>query len=167
MCFFKEPTPLQTFKVAHSLPAGLQLLYLLALQAQATLDPSYQAAMQRLINFFTTQVIGKCQFSLEGMLYAGNDATLPVSSSGVFFPAASWLRAFFHDAGTFVKSASEGGPKGETDHDCAVLHLGPWQLQLLCVWPAGSGASPLSSQQKPWLCCVSLWLSSLSFHVPP
>jgi hypothetical protein len=115
---FREPTPLQTFKVANFLPAGLQLLYLLTLQAQATLDPSYLAAMERLINSLTTQVIGKCQFSLKGMLYPGNDATLPVNSSGVFFPAASWLRAFFHDAGTFIKSASKGGPKGETGHDC-------------------------------------------------
>jgi hypothetical protein len=57
-------------------------------------------------------VLGTCQFSLEGMRY--NKVDIPkVNSTGVFFPAASWLRAFFHDAGTFIKSASKGGPKGE------------------------------------------------------
>jgi len=83
------------------------------LQAHATLDPSYLAAMKALIDDLTA-VIGKCQFSLEGMKYANNDATL-VNSSSVFFPSASWLRALFHDAGTFIKSPSQGGPKGEQD----------------------------------------------------
>jgi hypothetical protein len=68
--------------------------------------------MKRLIEFFG-QAIGKCQFSMEGMKYADSEARIPVSSSGVFFPAASWLRAFFHDAGTYIKSPSQGGPKGE------------------------------------------------------
>lgn len=66
-----------------------------------------------------TSVIGKCQFSLEGMKYANNDATVLVNSSSVFFPSASWLRAFFHDAGTFIKSPAKGGPKGEQDSLCS------------------------------------------------
>jgi hypothetical protein len=58
-------------------------------------------------------VIGTCQFSLEGMRYNDNNGQpLPVNSAGVFFPAGSWLRAFFHDAGTFIKQPSKGGPKG-------------------------------------------------------
>jgi hypothetical protein len=68
--------------------------------------------LRALVTFFTN-AIGKCHFSLEGMKYADNDLTIPITSSGVFFPAASWLRAFFHDAGTFVKSPSQGGPKGK------------------------------------------------------
>jgi hypothetical protein len=41
-----------------------------------------------------------------------NNTRIVVSSDGVFFPAASWLRAFFHDAGTFIKPPTKGGPKG-------------------------------------------------------
>lgn len=68
--------------------------------------------MKALIAFLRTSV-GKCQFSIEGMFYADPNAFIPVNSAGVFFPAAAWLRAFFHDAGTFVKSPSQGGPKGK------------------------------------------------------
>lgn len=57
-------------------------------------------------------VLGTCQFSLEGMQYNPAEV-LTVNSTSVFFPAASWLRAFFHDAGTFIKQPSKGGPKGE------------------------------------------------------
>jgi len=74
---------------------------------------SYAAAIQALIKDFE-RVVGKCQFSIEGMQYANNDATILVNSAGVFFPAASWLRAFFHDAGTFIKNPAQGGPKGES-----------------------------------------------------
>jgi hypothetical protein len=41
-----------------------------------------------------------------------NNTRIIVNSDSVFFPAASWLRAFFHDAGTFIKTPSRGGPKG-------------------------------------------------------
>lgn len=95
-------------------------------QAKATLDPSYQLAMQALVASFNT-TIGKCQFSLEGMRYTDPDAIISVSSSGVFFPAASWLRAFFHDAGTFIKSPSKGGPKGEGG-----LHNAVWNRAHPC-----------------------------------
>jgi hypothetical protein len=74
--------------------------------------------------------IGKCQFSIEGMKYADPDAIIPVNSSSVFFPAGSWLRAFFHDAGTFVKSPSQGGPKGEGGQHHALMS----PLQSLLCW---------------------------------
>jgi hypothetical protein len=41
-----------------------------------------------------------------------NNTRIIVNSDGVFFSAAAWLRAFFHDAGTFIKTPSRGGPKG-------------------------------------------------------
>lgn len=56
-------------------------------------------------------IIG-CQISARGMRYAIN--TDPdVFSASVVYPAAAWLRAFFHDAGTFVKSPSKKGPRGK------------------------------------------------------
>jgi hypothetical protein len=71
--------------------------------------------MQALVANFAEN-IGKCQFSIEGMRYAEPAAIIPVNSSSVFFPAGAWLRAFFHDAGTFIKSPSKGGPKREARH---------------------------------------------------
>lgn len=53
-----------------------------------------------------------CQISARGMRYATNGQP-DVFSASVVFPAAAWLRAFFHDAGTFVKSPSKNGPKGK------------------------------------------------------
>lgn len=45
------------------------------------------------------------------MAYNNNSVPI-VKGAGVFLPAASWLRLFFHDTGTFVARKSEGGPKG-------------------------------------------------------
>lgn len=90
-----------------------QLPSLVLLQQAPTGVISYQEALKTLIKDFET-VIGRCQFSLEGMKY--NDTggqNILVNSTGVFFPAATWLRAFFHDAGTFVKQPPKGGPKGK------------------------------------------------------
>jgi hypothetical protein len=56
----------------------------------------YVAAAQRLVTDFKA-VTGSCAISAFGMRYANE--TLDVQSDGAFFPAAAWLRAFFHDAG--------------------------------------------------------------------
>uniref|UniRef100_A0A383VUW9 Plant heme peroxidase family profile domain-containing protein n=1 Tax=Tetradesmus obliquus TaxID=3088 RepID=A0A383VUW9_TETOB len=80
------------------------------LQAASTVSAGYLAAFRRM-TVELESVIGDCQFSVEGMAYATNTKII-VNSSSVFMPAASWLRSFFHDAGTFIKSPSKGGPKG-------------------------------------------------------
>jgi hypothetical protein len=88
-------------------------LSFMALQQTQTTPLTYRAALRALVADFE-QVVGTCRFSLEGMRYNDlNGQPLPVNSAGVFFPAAAWLRAFFHDAGTFIKQPSKGGPKGE------------------------------------------------------
>lgn len=95
-----------------------------AQQAASTVSDSYAAAMRSLVANLET-AIGRCQMSPEGMAY--NDGTpgalIKVDSDGVFFPAATWLRAFFHDAGTFIKNPSNGGPKGEQQGDRARAEL--------------------------------------------
>jgi len=42
-------------------------------------------------------VTSSCAISAFGMRYVNE--TVDVQSDAAFFPAASWLRAFFHDAG--------------------------------------------------------------------
>ena len=56
----------------------------------------YIATAQRLIADFKV-VTASCAISAFGMRYANE--TVNVESDGAFFPAAAWLRAFFHDAG--------------------------------------------------------------------
>ncbi|WIA34647.1 hypothetical protein OEZ86_012963 [Tetradesmus obliquus] len=80
------------------------------LQASSPVSAGYLAAFRRMIVELES-TIADCQFSIEGMNYANNTRII-VNSDGVFHPAASWLRAFFHDAGTFIKKPSQGGPKG-------------------------------------------------------
>jgi hypothetical protein len=80
-------------------------------------SPEYLAAFKALMTNFE-QVLGNCQFSLEGMAY-NNNTVISVNSPNVFMPAASWLRAFFHDAGTFIKSTNKGGPNGSLGVGCS------------------------------------------------
>ncbi|WIA14468.1 hypothetical protein OEZ85_002992 [Tetradesmus obliquus] len=79
-------------------------------QASSPVSAGYLAAFRRIIVELES-TIADCQFSIEGMNYANNTRII-VNSDGMFHPAASWLRAFFHDAGTFIKKPSQGGPKG-------------------------------------------------------
>jgi hypothetical protein len=89
-------------------------------------SPEYLAAFKALLTDFEA-ILGNCQFSLEGMAY-NNNTVISVNSPNVFMPAASWLRAFFHDAGTYIKSTNKGGPNGSLgvgcpNNTCATLNI--------------------------------------------
>eukprot|EP00775_Hariotina_reticulata_P002170 gene2170-2489_t len=135
--FAEQPSSATTSSTPQrqqQLPAGhpqiLQQLSRKLLQAWAAPtfvpSPGYLAAFKALMTDFEG-VLGNCQFSLEGMAY-NNNTVISVNSPNVFMPAASWLRAFFHDAGTYLKSTNKGGPNGSLgvgcpNNTCATLNI--------------------------------------------
>jgi hypothetical protein len=80
-------------------------------------SPEYLRAFRALMLNFEV-VIGNCQFSKDSMAYS-NDTVSSVSSPNIFMPSASWLRAFFHDAGTYIQRTNTGGPNGSLGVGCS------------------------------------------------
>jgi len=110
------------------------------LQQDAAYWADYVATAQRLIADLKV-VTASCAISAFGMKYANE--TLNVESEGAFFPAAAWLRAFFHDAGSFVAQPKKGqqkggGPNGSLAAGCTSNTCG----QTAAGFPAAVPAAP-------------------------
>lgn len=122
--------------------------WLSCLRAQVDLIPgSYLNASRELLADFES-VVGSCQISLEGMAYRENEAVV-VNSASVFFPAAQWLRAFFHDAGTFVKSRGKGGPNGSLGVGCPNNNCGVQAGAALGPQPVTPGTLACANSAPP------------------
>jgi hypothetical protein len=121
----------------------------LSQQSAATLPPGYADAVLKMMNDAARglrRAVNGCLINPSFMRY-NPEATGDLENSAAIFPAATWLRAYFHDAGTFLKSPGKGGkvggPNGSLGAGCPNNVCGKCQAGADgCLNPGGTDPAP-------------------------